>query len=126
MTKTVTEPATNTETRQQPARAPQASALFSDEAIRSETARAVNVVQPYWTDLFSTWEDPAGNPVYWVEPALYNGDGFYDSAAGVIAICARLSDTAGNAFFCGNVGSGTGYAAWDMQLFPAKRPDSGR
>jgi predicted metalloprotease len=90
---------------------------MSDAQIRSETASAVDVVETYWTDLFSTWVDDAGKPVAWWRPTLFNGDGFYDSAAGQMAYCDADGNNAVNAFFCGNVSTGTGYMAWDMQLF---------
>jgi predicted metalloprotease len=108
---------TKTETEHPTADAAPASTLDSDAAIRADTAQAVSVVERYWTDLFSTWVDPAGNPVYWVEPTLWNGDGFYDSAAGDLANCGTDYNSADNAFFCGDAVSGTGYLAWDMQLF---------
>jgi len=90
---------------------------MSDAEIRTQTASAMNVVQTYWTDLFKTWVDHAGKPISWWRPTLLNGDGFFDSAAGQVGYCHGNGNTADNAFFCGDVTTGTGYMAWDMDLF---------
>ena len=89
---------------------------MSDSEIRSQVASAVGVVNTYWVDLFNTWVDDDGNPVAWWQPQLLNGDGFYDSASGPLPSCDGDNDTAGNAFFCGNALTGTGFMAWDMQF----------
>jgi len=68
------------------------------------------VVEEYWTELFVSWD------VVWVQPSLWNGDGFYDSAlwpaAGLRPNCDGPAPV-GNAFYC----AGAGFMAWDMQLF---------
>jgi predicted metalloprotease len=97
--------------------APPVSTGVSNAEIRAEVGSAVDVVDRYWNDLFSTWVDDNGNPVTWWTPQLYHGDGFYDSARGQIADCDGDFDTAGNAFFCGSTVAGTGFMAWDMQFF---------
>ena len=97
---------------------PSTSTDPSDAEIRAKVAAAVGVVETYWDDLFSTWVDDAGNPVAWWPPQLLNGDGFFDSASGSVPRCGNDDgDNADNAFFCGSVAAGTGYMAWDMQLF---------
>ena len=75
------------------------------------------MVNTYWMDLFTTWEDDFGNPVAWWQPQLLNGDGFFDSTSDPLPRCGDDADTAGNAFFCGSIRTGTGYMAWDMEFF---------
>ena len=116
-TRTKTEAPTQPETTASPpAEISTPEVVMSDAEIRTQTASAVDVVETYWTDLFKTWVDKAGKPVTWWRPTLLNGDGFYDSAAGQVPSCGADADTAGNAFFCANATTGTGYMAWDMQF----------
>ena len=88
----------------------------ADSGVRGRTSQAFDVVNRYWTELFETWSDPNGLPIQWIPPSRYNGDGFYDSATGYVPGCAGNYDNVGNAFFCGNVATGTGFVAWDLQL----------
>jgi predicted metalloprotease len=118
---TVTQTATQTQTTPAqpstpPPSVPAAPPGMSDVEIRTEVASAVGVVETYWVDLFNTWVDDDGNPVTWWTPELLNGDGFYDSASGPLPSCDGDNDTAGNAFFCGSIATGTGFMAWDMQF----------
>ncbi len=119
-TATVTQTQTETETETQtstPHPGAEISAGMSDAEIRTKTASAMNVVQTYWTDLFSTWKDHAGKPISWWRPSLWNGDGFFDSTAGQDASCGADVNNADNAFFCPDPTTGTGYMAWDMDFF---------
>ena len=94
------------------------SPIFSDDAVRDEVAGAFNVVDQYWIDLFSTWKDPQGNPVQWWTPALYNGDGFYDSEIERVPGCKGDYDNVDNAFYCPDfTGNQFGFMAWDMEFF---------
>lgn len=89
----------------------------SDSHIRSEVGQAFDVVNGYWVELFDTWVDKQGNPIQWWNPALYDGDGFYDSTMGRGPTCGGDVAPPSNASFCGNVVSGTGWLAWDMEFF---------
>jgi hypothetical protein len=67
--------------------------------------------------MFDKWVDNAGKPVQWWVPELYHGDRFHNSITGRVAGCGDDYETVGNAFFCGGYYSGTGYVAWDIELF---------
>jgi len=112
VTTTAPSPAPKSESKPQE---PQSS---SDGEIRADAASAFDVVNTYWENLFATWKDPQGHPVYWYRSDLYRGDGFYDSARGEDFYCGAgegLGPT--NAAFCGPDAALTGKIAWDMQLF---------
>jgi hypothetical protein len=115
-------PVTTTEIASPPpvtttAQAPVPNAVPTDAEIREEVSGAFGVVNTYWRNIFAGWEDPQGRPVYWMTPALYGGDGFYDSARGQDFQCGDEFLGSINAGFCGNVYSGTGTIAWDMDLW---------
>lgn len=93
-----------------PAPAP-APSFVSDADIRAETDSAFETANRYWTNILVGWKAPA-----WVSPVRFNGDGFYDSAIGWVAPCHNDRRMVRNAFFCPS-GNGTGYVAWDLQLF---------
>jgi hypothetical protein len=87
----------------------------SDAEIRSETAAAFDVVNTYWSNLFASWHGEQDEPIEWWTPALYDGDGFYDSARGNDIGCDGTPNPI-NASFCPNrYGSGT--LSWDLELF---------
>ena len=93
------------------------STTSSDDQIRTDAANAFEVVNTYWENLFATWKDPQGRPVYWQRPALYRVDGFYDSSLGEDFFCAGDQLGPQNASFCGSTATGTGTVEWDMDLF---------
>jgi len=101
------------------------SQASSEHQIRTDAANAFEVVNTYWENLFATWKDPQGRPVYWQRPALYRGDGFYDSDLGEDFLCAGDSLGPQNASFCGSPATGTGTVAWDMDLFREQEEEHG-
>ena len=107
-----------------PTRTREASGL-SDAQIRTDAANAFDVVNTYWENLFATWKDPQGYPIFWQRPALYRGDGFYDSTRGEDFFCAGDPLGPDNASFCGSVASGTGTLEWDMDLFRSQEAGYG-
>ncbi len=90
---------------------------MSDAEIVATTNTAFSVVDHYWSNLFGTWHGNYGEPIQWWTPDRYHGDGFYDSDHGSMAGCVDDYENAQNAFFCGDIVSGTGFVAWDKVLF---------
>ena len=89
--------------------------------MRASALDAYDVVNRYWSDLFSTWQDPQGNPVQWQAPRLLNGNGAYDSDRGDPYGCGGYRPD--NAGFCPGFGTRTGEIGWDLHLL---RNESGR
>lgn len=110
-------PATDPEPAVEPAPAPAPWTDASDENIHHEAAAAVSVTQRFWAESFAGLTYTDGSSEQWSPPELWNGDGFYDSAAGTVADCGDGRNYTGNAFFCGNATKGTGFLAWDLQFF---------
>lgn len=116
-------PATDPEPAVEPAPAPAPAPEptpwtdASDENIHLEAAAAVSVTQRFWAESFAGLTYTDGSSEQWSPPELWNGDGFYDSAAGTVADCGDGRNYTGNAFFCGNATKGTGFLAWDLQFF---------
>lgn len=114
-------PATDPEPAVEPAPAPAPEPTpwtdASDENIHHEAAAAVSVTQRFWAESFAGLTYTDGSSEQWSPPELWNGDGFYDSAAGTVADCGDGRNYTGNAFFCGNATKGTGFLAWDLQFF---------
>ena len=117
-TTTAAPPIPLTVTRRPPAPRPTTAPSPSfppDAEIRTETAGAFDVVNTYWSNLFASWPGEQGEPIQWWTPALYHGDGFYDSARGSSIDCGGTPSPI-NASFCSN-GYGSGTVSWDLELF---------
>lgn len=89
----------------------------SDADIRAAAGAAVEVTERFWSESFAARIAAGSSSAAWSSPELWTGDGFYDSAAGTVADCGDGRNYVGNAFFCGNATTGTGFLAWDLQFF---------
>lgn len=116
---TSTSAETETETEPAPAPAPDPPnwSDASDADIRAAAGAAVDVTERFWSESFAARVAAGSSAAAWSSPELWTGDGFYDSAAGTVADCGDGRNYVGNAFFCGNATTGTGFLAWDLQFF---------
>lgn len=89
----------------------------SDADIRAAAQDAVRVTERFWSESFAARVAAGASTAAWSPPRLWNGDGFYDSDTGSVADCGDGKNYVGNAFFCGNATTGTGFLAWDLQFF---------